>query len=174
MDKRTQILTALAAFIRQRPGLEYGNYCSGWHDAEGRKSYFREMRSIIRDKHIAERLLLDVTWRDGITETMLRDAFRAYSGRLSIEDRPDGSIALDYCTGQYFPTEYRKAAAAVLASALWAYARENMPPGSTQGATEGAMLYRNPKGKGFVSAGTYLRSNFRREYGPSIARRFFD
>jgi hypothetical protein len=34
---------------------------------------------------------------------------------------------LDYTTGQYWPTEYRRAAAAVLASALWSYWRDCVP-----------------------------------------------
>jgi hypothetical protein len=34
---------------------------------------------------------------------------------------------IDYCTGQYWPTEYRRAVCAVLASALWEYTRNTMP-----------------------------------------------
>jgi hypothetical protein len=30
-------------------------------------------------------------------------------------------VRVDYCTGQYFPTEYRAAACAVLATILWDY-----------------------------------------------------
>jgi len=35
-------------------------------------------------------------------------------------------VRVDYCTGQYFPTEYRPAVSRVLSSVLWAYWRENM------------------------------------------------
>ena len=58
-------------------------------------------------------------------ENLLRtpDAFRAFSGRLSW----DGA-SLSYCTGQYYPTEYRLAAAAVLRAALWDYWRANVGP----------------------------------------------
>ena len=48
----------------------------------------------------------------------------AFSGRLEITERSDGAIKIDYCTGQYFPTEYRKAACAVLAYSLWHYWRD--------------------------------------------------
>lgn len=157
MNKREQILAALSAFARQRPGLEFGNYGDV-------KAYRSESRSITRDLHIAERLLAQVAWRTSIDEQALRDAFRAYSGRLTIEDRPDGAIAIDYCTGQCFPTEYRKAVCAVLASALWAYARDNAPIGAG---------FHEPHSN-LQNLGDYLRSNFRREFGASIANRFFN
>lgn len=38
------------------------------------------------------------------------------------------SVGVGYCTGQYFPTEYRRAVCAVLASALWDYVREHCMP----------------------------------------------
>jgi hypothetical protein len=167
MDKREQILEALAAFAAQRPGLEFGNY--------GDVSAYRaEMRAITKDLHTFRTLLAAVQWRTSIGETELRAAFRdAFSGRLTLSDKPDGSVELDYCTGQYFPTEYRKAACAVLASALWAYFRDGCMPAEVR-QPDGDKLYRAPNGKGFVSAGTWLRSTFRREFGRSIASRYFD
>ena len=156
MNNRDKILALLDSFIRQRPGLEYANYCSGWNDLDGRRAYFREMREITRDRHIAMRLLESVRWRESIGEAELRAAFRAYSGRLTLTDIPDGKMRLDYCTGQYFPTEYRRAACAVLAAALWDYARD-------------VISYdRN------TSPGDSLRGYFRREYGRTIANRFFN
>ena len=140
MSERTHILEALDRFVRQRPGLEFGNY--------GDVPLYRsEMRSITKDRHIAEKLLVQVAWRDGITAEKLKEAFRAYSGRLSWDGEK-----LDYCTGQYFPTEYRKAACAVLAAALWDYTRDAYPNYD----------------------GTQLRAHFRKEFGATIARRFFD
>lgn len=118
ISKRDQILAALSAFIRQRPGLEYGNY----GDAT---AYRSEVRSITRDLHDAQELLAAVSWRQGIDETALRYAIaNAYSGRLTLQDTAAGGVSLDYCTGQYFPTEYRKAVCAVLSSALWSYFRD--------------------------------------------------
>lgn len=155
-SKREQILTALAAFIRQRPGLEFGNYGDV-------RLYRQEMRSITRDRHIAEKLLAQVSWRESIGETELRDAFRAFSGRLSIIDRPDGSIGLEYCAGQYFPTEYRKAACAVLASALW----DQMRGGMSESAWTG-------EGREGQSLGEIMRARFRKEFGRDIQSRYFN
>lgn len=125
MEPRKQaIIDALRAFIRQRSGLEYGNYGDP-------VSYRAECRSIARDKREAETLLAAVSWRDGIdADALIKAAEGAYSGRLTIkEPQPRGRIGvdIDYCTGQYFPTEYRRAVCAVLASALWDYQRANMP-----------------------------------------------
>ena len=95
---KSEILEKLSTFIRQRPGLEFGNYGE-------RKSYFSEMRSITKDRHHAETLLNAVAWRDSITADKLIEATRAFSGRLQFNENGD----IEYCTGQYWPTEYRKA-----------------------------------------------------------------
>jgi hypothetical protein len=153
MSKRDLILDLLSAFAAQRPGLEFGNY--------GDVSAYRsEVRAITKDLHTFRTLLAAVTWRTSIGEEELRAAFRnAFSGRLTLTDRPDGSVTLDYCTGQYFPTEYRKAACAVLASALWAYQRET--------------LNANTDDRRYESLGDELRQSFRKEFGRGIASRYF-
>lgn len=110
--ERDAILAALDAFIRQRPGLDYRNY--------DRASYAAEVRSIGRDLQDARALLRAVELRPSITAAVLRDALSP--GRLSWDGK-----RLDYTTGQYWPTEYRRAAAAVLASALWSYWRDCVP-----------------------------------------------
>jgi hypothetical protein len=173
MEPRKQaIIDALRAFIRQRPGLEFGNYGDV-------TAYRAECRSIARDKREAETLLQAVSWRDGITwKDIVKASESAYSGRLSIDmgddwqiavsspnrqriesktvgfateqdarDRialwrasgspdaeraavlpPTSRVSIGYCTGQYFPTEYRRAVCAVLASALWEYTRGKAMP----------------------------------------------
>ena len=115
---KSEILEKLNAFVRQRPGLEFGNYGS-------RSIYFSEMRSITRDRHHAETLLNAVSWRDSITADKLIEATRAFSGRLQFNEKGE----IEYCTGQYWPTEYRKAVCAVLASALWDYWRTDYKTG---------------------------------------------
>ena len=107
---RDHILGELAAFAAKRPRLEYGNYGDI-------AAYRAEVRGITKDLHHA-RALLTAVRLSGVSETQLVAAFR--SGRLSW----DGS-RLDYCAGQYYPTEYRRAVCAVLASALWDYYRED-------------------------------------------------
>ena len=57
MDTRKEaICNALAAFIRQRPGLEWVNYATSNY-AESRRAFFADKRAIERDKRDAETLL---------------------------------------------------------------------------------------------------------------------
>jgi hypothetical protein len=196
MEPRKQaIIDALSKWIRQRPGLDPRNY-----DYAG---YRAESRSITRDKREAETLLAAVKWRDGITaDDLIRAAGSAYCGRLTITlEHPitEESIAanqripvasVDYCTGQYWPTEYRRAVCAVLASALWEYTREHAMP---KPIAEGRINY-DTSGKpaddvydtyplypaigktkaDVMKAGDWLRAHFRKEFGRSIASRWFN
>jgi len=160
MDKKEQIITALYAFIRQRPGLEFGNY--------GDVSAYRsEMRSITKDRHHAEALLRAVEL-SSITAEQLEAAFSAFSGRLTLTWRDDGAARLSYCAGQYWPTEYRRAVCAVCAQALWTYKRDQCMPAPDADRGGMADTY------GGQSAGDWLRSRFRREFGASIAKRWFN
>jgi len=110
---RDHILGELAAFAAKRPRLEYGNY-------NDRASYRAEVRGITKDLHQA-RALLTAVRLSGVSGSQLATAFRgAFSGRLSWDGQ-----RLEYCTGQYYQTEYRRAVCAVLASALWSYFRED-------------------------------------------------
>jgi hypothetical protein len=144
---RDQIINLLDAWIRQRPGLEWCNY-GDW------KNYRAELRSITKDLHDARELLRAVEL-SSITAQEILSAFRAFSGRLQIEAaNKAGEYRLDYCTGQYWPTEYRKAAAAVLSQALWDYHR--------------------PDYDKYDQPGTKMRSMFRRMFGNGIARRWFN
>jgi hypothetical protein len=106
-EKLGQMLEQLHRFIRQRPGLEFGNY----GDAT---EYRRELRGITRDKRDAEAMLFCV-WRSlMVTKTLQEAAQQAFSGRLRWN-----SEMWEYDVGQYYCTEYRRAACAVLARALW-------------------------------------------------------
>ena len=117
MDK-TKILEALNKFARQRPGLEFDNYGDI-------ASYRAESRQITRDLHEFNALFTLVESRTSITaDDILKSAKNAYSGRLTIT--PDCKIK--YCVGQYWPTEYRRAACAALSSALWADQCDNRMP----------------------------------------------
>jgi len=114
---RDNILHALAAFAATRPGLNPREYMRDWRDTEGRKTYAAEVRSITKDLHHA-RALLTAVRLSSISEAQLVEAFR--SKRLSWDGQ-----RLDYCISQCYATEYRKAVCAVLASALWAYYRDD-------------------------------------------------
>ncbi len=113
------------------------------------------------------------------------------------------AVKIDYCTGQYFPTEYRKAAARLMASVLWTWVREQCMPeprwyvraivdseGDKAKPLPGAFTSRvgaereleriGGSTKGIVvqryaehSAGDWLRAHFRREFGKHLAERYF-
>lgn len=141
--EKVTILSALTAFAAGRPGLEYANYSDP-------VAYRAEARAITRDLHHVYTLLRRVQLAHSITSTNLKEAFRAFSGRLSW----DGS-RLDYTTGQYFPTEYRKAVCAVLAAALWDYWRDCVPESVSNRAES-------------------IRCKARRELGRTLADRWFN
>lgn len=178
--RRERILDALAAFANQRPDLDFANY--------GDVAMYRsESRSITRDLHDARTLLSAVRWRSSIdADALLAAARNAFSGRLTITEVPstklrgdpaalgqDATVRIDYCAGQYYPTEYRRAVCAVLASALWSYTRDLCMPSAI--IADGNKTYPHVNGsRNQQSAGDWLRHYFRREFGAHIARRWFD
>ena len=163
-SRKEHILQALDAHVRQRSGMDARNYSDA-------TTYRAEQRRVIRDLHDYRILRSAVVWRDIDAGALLEASRRAYSGRLTITERTDSTVAVDYCTGQYFPTEYRRAACTVLASALWDYTRENMPKGALMHNYETGEAYECYDG---LRAGDWLRDCFRREFGPRLARRYFD
>ena len=165
MLTKQQITAALYRWINQRPGLDFANYGDV-------RPYRAELRQIAKDKRDAMQLLRVVELRDSITAEMILDACKhAYSGRLSIYER-DGKAEIDYCTGQYWPTEYRKAAAAVLSSALWHWTREHCMPSKIVEGDQSYYPHANGS-KNKQSAGDWLRTHFRREFGRTIQQRWF-
>ena len=110
------MLAALRAFIAQRSGIEYANYNTGDWKAS-REAFMGDYRPILRHGRHARTLLRYVELA-GITAQELLEASRAYSGRLQFQ-AAEGGVRIEYTTGQYFPTEYRNAACAVLANAIW-------------------------------------------------------
>src|SRR3990167_6373839 len=97
-NEKQAITTALYNWIRQRPGLEYGNYGNP-------ASYRAELRGITKDLHDARQLLRAVEL-SSVTGKQLKEAFRAFSGRLTCTVKPTDTAgytaSLDYCTGQYW------------------------------------------------------------------------
>ena len=155
MNRKQQIITALRAFVAQRSGMD-------WRDYGDATSYRAEQRAIMRDGKEARELLRAIEWRDSITaDDIIKASKGAFSGRLSIVERDDGAVSVDYCAGQYFPTEYRKAVCALCACLLWDYMRDNYGAGFAQSA-------------GRPVTGSELRAQFRREYGRGLASRWFN
>lgn len=108
--EKENMMNALGLFIRQRAGLEFGNYGD-------LRAYRQEQRSITKDKHQAEELLRFIANSPSITAERLKPSS---SGRLEWKNEK-----WEYTTGQYFPTEYRRAVCSLLSSALWNWFRED-------------------------------------------------
>jgi hypothetical protein len=161
---KDSILTALRGFVAQRSGMDYRNY----GDAS---SYNADRRKITRDGQTALTLLRDVE-NSSITAEELVEAFRAFSGRLSLSANDKGNAVLSYCAGQYFPTEYRAAVCAVVAQAMWDYVRNHCMPARLPHSN--GNLYRDARTSKWMLAGDWLRAYFKRRYGRAIASRWFD
>ena len=144
---KNELLSLLYTFINQRPGLEFGNYGD-------RAAYRSEIRSITRQRADARRLLAAVARRDSITAA---DIIAAFNGRLTLGTNK-GKLCLDYCTGQYWPTEYRAAVARLASSLLWGYWRD-------------ASYYVNDGG---LNVANYIRKTAKGELGRGIASRWFN
>jgi hypothetical protein len=146
-NEKDQIRAALSAWIRKRPQLEYGNYgCP--------TAYRSESRSITRDLHHAREVLAYVARRDSITaEDLIKASRHAYSGRLTLNKTATG-YEIDYCTGQYWPTEYRRAACSILAHAAWHRMRDDLPADADQKAER-------------------IQKAARREFSRAVAQRWF-
>jgi len=103
-------LTALTYFVNSRPSLDKCNY----RDVS---AYRSEMRRITKQRALAFELIRKVELSSITAESLIKAANTAFSGRLSII--VDGEkVTIDYCTGQYYPTEYRLAVCHVLKTAL--------------------------------------------------------
>lgn len=142
MATKQTIIDALHQWINQRPGLEFGNYGNV-------SSYRAELRSIGRDLQHARAMVNYVAWHDSITAEMILDAAND-GGRLTLTVNGD-KVRIDYVTGQYWPTEYRRAVCALMSSVIWAWLRENCE----------------------YKTGDDIRKAARRELGQSIANRWF-
>ena len=196
-----QIIDSLHTFINQRPGLEYGNYgdpvayraemraiIKDLHQARELLRYV-ELRDSITGADIiaasksAYSGRLTIVARDNFECMSCAYKWTAIAHVADVSDicpkckgehvyhRPAGFI-IDYCTGQYFPTEYRRAVCAVLASAIWSWKRDQcMPAPTLHHNTETGETLQRYKG---LRAGDYLRANFKREFGRGMAARWFN
>lgn len=101
-------LVALVDYAAQNPGLDYRNYGEP-------TSYNAESRSIRKDwVRVCE--AVQEAARAGVGDKEIIEAApQAFSGRLVwVIPGPNVLGEWQYCTGQYWPTEYRKAVASVI------------------------------------------------------------
>jgi len=116
--KDNPAIASLVEFAAQNSGLDFANYGD-------RTAYRAEARSINQDwRRFKSALAIAAT--EGVTDKeVIAEAPHAFSGRLEWVDkdylRKNHDMNTDYqrqgwnyTTGQYFPTEYRKAAATLL------------------------------------------------------------
>lgn len=113
---KQELCNIIRAFIAQRSGIDRRNYQSDWRDTEGAAAFRADYREILRDGRDARRLLEYVESRDGIPAENIFGASNG-NGRLEWVARGE-KIGLDYCAGQYFPTEYRAAVCSMLAAII--------------------------------------------------------
>ena len=199
MDTKKQaICQALRAWINQRPGLEFGNYGdvtsyraevrSIGKDLQHARELLRavELRYSITGDDLAAAFPRAYSGRLSCkvyTPGHHCPRFGHVAGSRAAQKcriccatgKVTGHIwaVLDYCTGQYWPTEYRRAACAVLASALWDRKREDMPaPQGKLTRKHGPFTTEHDNIEG-VTPGDWLRASFRLEFGRSIADRWF-
>jgi len=113
---RAEIAELFAKWIMQRPGLDPRNYCKDEKDVDGLRAYRNEANRISKDRAAALRELwpLSYDWTEFDPQAMGEALALAFSGRLTLRKSADGTIAFTYTSGQYWPTEYRPAAKAVL------------------------------------------------------------
>lgn len=97
------IFDALERFIKSRSRLDWRNYGGDV------TAYRAEQRSIAKDRREALTALATARSLAPRYDVLVAAFPAAFSGRLEWDGEK-----LDYCTGQYYPTEYRKAARAVL------------------------------------------------------------
>jgi len=142
---KNEIINALRTFAQKRPQLECGNYGNP-------SSYRQESRAITKDLHHARQLLRKVELSSITAQDIVNASNEAFSGRLTIipANSYNDKIKVEYCTNQYFPTEYRKAVCAVLARALWNHWRSD--------ATDAQRI----------------RNTARSELGATLARAYFN
>ncbi len=114
---KAELCKLLRAFVGQRSGLDWRNYGHDWRDAAGMAALRSDRNTILQHGRDARALLRFAEAWPSVTVDYLLSELSA-GKRLSF-DASRGSI--DYCAGQYFPTEYRAAVCRALSTALWRY-----------------------------------------------------
>ena len=119
---KSEICTMLRAFVAQRSGLDWRNYARDWRDYAGQAAFHSDRSRILLHGRDARALLSFVERSPMPVEFLMREL---ETGRLTFDSARN---ALDYCAGQYFPTEYRAAVCRVLSNAVWRFHRDNVKP----------------------------------------------
>jgi len=113
---KSELCNLLRAFIAQRSGLDWRNYARDCNDTVGLGALWTDKKTILTHGKDARALLSFVKESSIPADYLLSEL--SEGKRLSFNPAR-GSI--DYCAGQYFPTEYRAAVCRAISSALWRY-----------------------------------------------------
>lgn len=138
----------LTRFVNQRPGLDFADYGDV-------RAYRQESAEITRDRSDYFELLSLAACRVNDLEERLTKLLQSASGRLTMDK--DGK--LQYCTGQYFPTEYRPAACRIIRDLIWHSYRDEVEPNTP-----------NPVYKD----GHEIRKAIRRRLSRRVAKNYFN
>lgn len=144
----------LIKFARQRSGIDRRDYYSDLRDKEGIKAFCSEYREITNDLKRFNELMIACHYCIDDLDKKIETYLKNSSGRLTINE--NGHI--EYCTGQYFPTEYRKAAGRVLADLLWADFRDS----------------KDHEGNPTYNTGHEIRTAIRKRFGRALCNYWFN
>lgn len=112
------VLSKLTEFVNQRPGFDFANYGDAYY-------YRQDYNYCLKQKRMYESILAacyKVMCREEIENRILQKYSKDVSGGRLVWDTQNQQW--EYTTGQYFPTEYRGAAARILWDILWGYLRD--------------------------------------------------
>lgn len=101
-----EIFRKLIAFAESRPGFDTGDYVDA-------KSYRADTRKATRDLHRVRKLASQIHWRSTVVELIAAE-LRGGRGRLRLDSRGE----IEYCAGQYYCVEFRRAIVALIETAI--------------------------------------------------------
>ena len=131
--EKTYVLVDLRSWVSKRPKLNPADYVST--DPAWRQGYKRDARRIAQQLRDAKAMLSYIDNEPTISADDIVQASRCAHGVTIQKKLSDGVFKgyfeLDYVQGQYWPTEYRRAACLTLSEAIWENVR-NTEPGITK------------------------------------------
>ncbi len=125
--KNPNFINLLSDFVARRPGFDLCNYASM---KDYRSDYYRALKY----KRAYESFLIQAERMFYFEDlnNALGERLKNNSGRLTYKvDRAE----LEYCTGQYFPVEYRPAAFGALFYTVWDLTRNLLQEGKEEHIT---------------------------------------
>jgi len=126
--KNFNFISLLSDFVAKCPGFDLSNYPTIQH-------YRRDYYKAFKYKNAYELLLIQAERIFSIEDinAALGERLKNNPGRLSYNIDQE---QLQYCTGQYFPVEYRYAAFSVLLCTVWDLTRNLLQEGKEEHITE--------------------------------------